>query len=123
MKPYDNPFRNSSMPCRACKLEAELGTEEVPHPIDARVHSCVDTSQLRDLPRGAQVLLRPPIDMILFCPKCHKQHLDAPNTDKNWTNPPHRSHECQFCGYIWRPADVATNGVTAIATRGERDDS
>ena len=26
--------------CRACKLEAELGTEEVPHPIDKRVHEC-----------------------------------------------------------------------------------
>jgi len=26
--------------CRACKAEAELGTEEVPHPVDPRVHSC-----------------------------------------------------------------------------------
>lgn len=28
--------------CRACKAEAELGTEEVPHPVDPRVHSCND---------------------------------------------------------------------------------
>lgn len=26
--------------CLACNIEAEIGTEEVPHPIDARVHTC-----------------------------------------------------------------------------------
>lgn len=26
--------------CRACNMEMELGTEEVPHPIDPRVHTC-----------------------------------------------------------------------------------
>lgn len=26
--------------CFECNIEAEIGTEEVPHPIDARVHSC-----------------------------------------------------------------------------------
>jgi 8-oxo-dGTP diphosphatase len=26
--------------CPACEMEAELGTEDVPHPIDPRVHSC-----------------------------------------------------------------------------------
>lgn len=26
--------------CVACTLEASIGTEEVPHPIDSRVHSC-----------------------------------------------------------------------------------
>lgn len=26
--------------CRACNMEAEIGTEEVPHPIDPRVHTC-----------------------------------------------------------------------------------
>ena len=25
------------------------------------------------------------------------------------------------CGTIWRPADIPTNGVAAITTRGERD--
>lgn len=29
-----------SSSCFACDVEAELGTEEVPHPIDARVHTC-----------------------------------------------------------------------------------
>lgn len=27
--------------CPACEMEAELGTEDVPHPIDPRVHNCV----------------------------------------------------------------------------------
>lgn len=64
-----------------------------------------------------------PVDMLLFCPKCVTQHIDAPNAEKNWTNPPHRSHECQACQHVWRPADVATNGVAEIKTRGERDGS
>ncbi len=101
-----------------------------------------------------------PIDMILNCPKCGLQHIDAPNpkhdlyansdTDKPksildsngevvlglckrcgraeseldepcWTNPAHKSHLCGRCGCIWRPADVETNGVPAIVTRGQKD--
>lgn len=61
------------------------------------------------------------IDMLLFCPNCNFQHVDAPQPEKDWTNPPHRSHECQSCGWVWRPADVPTNGVKAIETRGQRD--
>lgn len=73
-----------------------------------------------------------PIDMILHCPACGAQHIDAPDpegeahaasdgTESRWTNPPHRSHLCHGCGHIWRPADVPTNGVQDIKTRGKRD--
>lgn len=62
-----------------------------------------------------------PIPMLLFCPVCHRQHIDQTQLEKGWDNPPHRSHECQFCGCIWRPADVATNGVAAITSRGKAD--
>lgn len=95
-----------------------------------------------------------PIDMVLFCPACGVQHIDAAKVSEidfdsmpdapnlgmvppeelperyqalkdwesaNWTNPPHRSHLCHGCGHIWRPADVPTNGVQAIKTRGEAD--
>ena len=76
-----------------------------------------------------------PIDMVLHCPKCHVQHIDGARSDRYvplsngtggytvpaWTNPPHRSHLCHFCGHIWRPADVPTNGVPAVKTRGEKD--
>ncbi|KVX62440.1 hypothetical protein [Burkholderia stagnalis] len=72
-----------------------------------------------------------PIPMLLFCPRCGTQHVDAPETKLDdqddrvpittWTNPPHRSHLCHACGIIWRPADVATVGVAAIETRGKAD--
>ncbi len=77
-----------------------------------------------------------PIDMVLHCPKCHLQHVDAPEPPCNqgccgiliphihpwaWSNPPHRSHQCAGCGAIWRPADDPTNGVQAITSRGKAD--
>lgn len=72
-----------------------------------------------------------PIPMILFCPACGEQHIDEPEPSlgkrfldpgaKEWTNPPHRSHLCQGCGHIWRPADVATEGVARIETAGKAD--
>ena len=74
-----------------------------------------------------------PINMVLHCPKCGLQHIDAPDhphyggmTDATgfhprWDNPPHRSHLCKGCGNIWRPADVPTNGVAAVATKGKAD--
>lgn len=74
-----------------------------------------------------------PIDMVLFCPNCGKQHIDAPeymlgqqvdvsdHAAWDWTNPLHRSHLCHKCGTIWRPADVPTNGVASIKTAGKKD--
>ncbi|WP_175777479.1 helix-turn-helix domain-containing protein [Burkholderia anthina] len=87
-----------------------------------------------------------PIDMLLFCPKCGVQHIDAPEPfapvgrcecagpdecetcesnraafEEIWHNPPHRSHLCHACGTIWRPADVPTNGVGSTQTRGNVD--
>lgn len=111
-----------------------------------------------------------PIDMIIFCPSCHKQHIDRPephgkclcgclfaehnyDDDPNggwaaqrqrsmpmcckncrdkcshfrpaWTNPTHTSHTCRTddggCGINFRLADVPTNGVKNIQTKGEND--
>lgn len=77
-----------------------------------------------------------PIDMVLHCPKCGLQHIDAPEQiDRRlaaidppaawamdpWKNEPHRSHLCHGCGHIWRPADVPTNGVMAVKTTGKAD--
>lgn len=62
-----------------------------------------------------------PIPMVLHCPKCGEQHVDAPEPEAGWHNPPHRSHKCHYCGTIWRPADVPTNGGQAVATRGSAD--
>lgn len=88
--------------------------------------------------------LEAPIDMVLYCPNCGTQHVDAPDSDVPgqvmregkpvnvpcvikandpgaWTNPPHRSHLCHSCGTIWRPADVPTNGVAELKTQGKAD--
>lgn len=75
-----------------------------------------------------------PIDMLLHCPNCGMQHIDEPwkpgqpltneqitGGEAVWTNPPHRSHLCHGCGHIWRPADVPTNGVAEIKTKGKDD--
>jgi hypothetical protein len=64
-----------------------------------------------------------PIPMILFCPRCGGRHIDAPQPERGWTNPPHKSHECQYerCRHIWRPADVPTVGVERIETAGKAD--
>lgn len=63
----------------------------------------------------------PPLDMVLHCPRCGHQHVDAPDPAKGWNNPPHRSHLCHGCGCIWRPADVPTCGVERVATAGSAD--
>ena len=69
-----------------------------------------------------------PIPMVLHCPECGLQHVDEAVAERDedgrqigWTNPPHRSHLCHGCGCIWRPCDVATEGVSAIATAGTAD--
>lgn len=70
---------------------------------------------------AVQAEIAEPIPMVLWCPACGMQHIDEPAPEKGWDNPPHRSHECQACGLVWRPADVPTTGVGAIRTKGARD--
>ncbi|MBB0026785.1 hypothetical protein [Ralstonia pickettii] len=78
-----------------------------------------------------------PVDMLLLCPACGMQHIDAVETGTTlsrsgldtltetevvtWSNPPHRTHMCHGCGHQWRPADVATNGVAELKTKGRND--
>lgn len=74
-----------------------------------------------------------PIDMVLHCPACGMQHIDrdegqhmgAHADPSMWRNPPHRSHLCRKedggCGFVWRPADVPTNGVERTKTVGKAD--
>lgn len=62
-----------------------------------------------------------PLDMVLYCPACGHQHVDAPEPETGWRNPVHKSHRCGECLTVWRPADMPTNGVQAIKTRGKQD--
>lgn len=83
-----------------------------------------------------------PINMLLFCPQCGEQHIDEAKphvcetcgksesecicvTFEAWLNPPHKSHRCNnpACNHVWRPADVATNGVKDLKSQGARDGS
>ena len=60
-----------------------------------------------------------PIPMILHCPSCGLKHIDR--ASGTWAKLPHRSHLCEGCGSVWRPADVPTVGVEAIKTAGKFD--
>lgn len=84
-----------------------------------------------------------PVALLLFCPRCEAQHVDASERDSHawckvcksppaapcyegctvWQNPPHRSHKCHHCNYVWRPADVFTTGIEQLETRGANDDT
>lgn len=77
--------------------------------------------ELGNLAASFEHQLLAPIDLVLFCPRCHEQHVDAPEPEKEWTNPPHKSHLCHKCGMIWRPCDRPTNGVRSINTMGAHD--
>jgi rubredoxin len=47
------------------------------------------------------------IPMLLWCPMCNTRHID----EGEFATKSHKSHECQNCGMIWRPAIVPTVGV------------
>lgn len=53
-----------------------------------------------------------PIPMILYCPDCHKQHIDV--ATETWPNPPHKTHQCQHCGREWKPCNFHTVGVAEL---------
>ncbi len=96
-----------------------------------------------DLLSAAALLLAPqppitkdaPIDMVLYCPKCGMQHVDADESQElsiggtlesgtvriGWDNPPHRSHLCHGCGHVWRPSDHPTNGVARTVSGKDAD--
>jgi hypothetical protein len=62
-----------------------------------------------------------PEPMLIFCPVCHRQHVDEPDPAQGWDNPPHNSHLCHGCGHTFRLADMPTTGVANIKTKGSRD--
>lgn len=89
---------------------------------DAEAHAYLQREDLIAAMAKAERPQPEPIDMILHCEKCGLQHIDAPDDrTPDWKNGPHRSHLCHGCGHIWRPADVPTNGVAEIKTKGKND--
>ena len=112
----------------ACQAACERVIEQ-----EGAVHFGIDFTALLGSVRAAlsaaQDAPAEPIDMVLYCPNCGMQHIDGPEvtldkciySDPDWDNPPHRSHKCDGCGHIWRPADVPTNGVAEVKTKGKAD--
>lgn len=50
------------------------------------------------------------VHVILCCPACHRRHVD----EGRFATEPHRSHSCQSCGVVWKPALVPTVGVAFL---------
>lgn len=61
-----------------------------------------------------------PIPMLLYCPRCEKQHIDAPEPEKQWSNPPHATHTCKGCGLLWRPSNRNTTGIEKLEASEEK---
>jgi hypothetical protein len=123
--PYYKPFTDNAK--KAAAYLYSLGLIEQ-HPTDESSWRYIgqtegNSRQLRASTVEAlqNIVLAEPIDMILPCPRCGKLHVDNPEPENGWDNPPHKSHLCHGCGTIFRPADVPTHGVAAIKTRGEND--
>jgi hypothetical protein len=70
---------------------------------------------------AAELKLASPINVVLHCPRCFAQHIDAPEPGAGWTNPVHRSHTCHACNLVFRHSDAPTNGVYRATTRGKAD--
>ncbi len=87
------------------RLHADFARERDMHrrtlgELDA-VHRELERLRSQQRPEGA------PIPMLLWCPSCHTRHVD----EGEFTEKPHHTHACQSCGFVWRPAVVATVGV------------
>ena len=50
-----------------------------------------------------------PTPLILYCPSCNTQHID----EGEWATKPHKTHECQSCGQLFRPDDKPTVGISS----------
>jgi len=106
------------------KVEAFLLAMGEPVPIDMVLHcpACglqhIDTPEDRtpspSVPDGVTAVFDPEQES-------GARWSDGIERRPAWTNPPHRSHLCHGCGHIWRPADVPTNGVQAVKTKGKSD--
>lgn len=51
-----------------------------------------------------------PVLVLLWCPMCGERHVDG----EAGFGKPHHTHACGKCGMHWRPAVVATVGVSMI---------
>lgn len=72
------------------------------HVAAAAVEECLSAKPTVSPPAEAA-----PVPMIMHCPLCNGRHIDT----GTFATKRHHTHACQHCGYVWRPAIVATIGV------------
>ena len=144
------PNRMNTVPCGRCgRPTTSTGTKRCDACWELETRIQADPAMARAILAELSPITDEPIPMVLHCPKCHVQHIDAPDEnpcgdgcqyskdigmwpehscgDKcmymqpgspRWTNPPHKTHLCNGCGHLWRPANVPTTGVVALPPKG-----
>ena len=73
-------------------LDRAIATYDNDPPSNDYQRGCLDTLKI-----ARAELETVPIPMLLFCPLCGEQHVDAPDEPSRWLNPPHKSHLCHGC--------------------------
>ena len=82
--------------------------------VDEGDHSLLKAHDDRDLLKIVKAAVEGPLRMIIHCPECGTQHVDA----GVWAEKEHWTHQCQRCGHEWKAAKVATVGVASLDTKG-----
>lgn len=100
---------------------SSFGPVLVSEQLASRDALAAELARIRAQQGSAMPLAIRPVDVILYCPKCGTKHVDAPEPQSGWKNPPHKSHLCHACGAVWRPSDIETNGIDSLFTTGSRD--
>ena len=103
----------------AIALAQRVRQEVTQAPLTDDVEPWIATAIERAARHASATRIPQPLPVVLHCPECRAQHIDAPSP--GWDNPPHRSHQCAECGCVWRAADVETTGVAHVSTRGKAD--
>lgn len=90
---------------------------DVEAPLEDLVRACIAPRDALATNEQVQALVEPeidrtkaqsePIPLLLTCPHCATRHIDK----GEYATKPHRTHACQHCGCLWRPANVPTVGV------------
>lgn len=67
--------------------------------------------------------LRKPVELILHCPVCHRQHQEEEGCSafSGRCCSGHVSHICSGCGCEWRPMERPSLGVARLEAHGEAD--
>lgn len=63
--------------------------------------------ELRDELAKLTLRDKPMLELLIYCPRCLKQHID----EGDFATKPHKTHACQFCGLGFRASKEPSVGV------------